>query len=83
MTIASNVAGAALKLDDQPVASGTKVLAVAGMKRKLEAVTSLVLDGTTYHFVAWSDGGRAGHRITVPLGDKTYTAKFRIAKAQG
>jgi hypothetical protein len=34
------------------------------------------LDGTTYEFVSWSDGGAQAHTISTPASDTTYTATF-------
>ena len=34
------------------------------------------INGTTYKFVSWSDGGAQTHTITVPDANQTYTATF-------
>ena len=39
------------------------------------------INGTTYKFVSWSDGGAQTHTITVPDANQTYTATFIAAAA--
>jgi glucose/arabinose dehydrogenase len=51
--------------------------AVAGMIHSIGAPSPQVVNGRTYNFVSWSDGGAQTHNITVPASSTTYTAKFR------
>jgi glucose/arabinose dehydrogenase len=46
----------------------------------LSAPASQTLNGTTYNFVSWSDGGAASHSVTAPSTSTTYTATYQ---AQG
>jgi hypothetical protein len=47
-----------------------------GMKRTLGVVSPQTVNGVTYEFSSWSDGGAATHEITTPSADTTYTATF-------
>src|SRR5262249_40207025 len=51
-----------------------------GSSVTLSAPASQTLNGTTYNFVSWSDGGPATHTITAPTSSTTYTATYQ---AQG
>jgi glucose/arabinose dehydrogenase len=79
MTIAASVAGLKLTLDGQPFTSSQTVTGVTGIRRTLSAPASQTLNGTTYQFVSWSDGGAATHTISTPSSNKTYTATYRAA----
>jgi glucose/arabinose dehydrogenase len=65
-----------LNLDGQPISSGTATLGVVGMERSIEAPASVVIDGQTYQFVSWSDGGSRVHTISTPVADTTFTANY-------
>jgi hypothetical protein len=78
--LASNIPGIKLTLDGQPLAAPAGVLAVAGMTRTLGAAATQTINGKTYRFVSWSDGGAASHSITMPAADTTYTAQYRLEK---
>jgi glucose/arabinose dehydrogenase len=77
VTLAANVPGLKLNLDGQPVTSPHAVAGVAGITRSISAPATQVLDGTTYEFVAWSDGGAATHSLSFPSSNTTYTATYR------
>lgn len=79
MTLATNVPGLTLTLDDQPVKSPASVLGVAGIRRAISAPTTQVLNGKTYEFVSWSDGGARTHTLAFPSSNRTYTATYRAA----
>ena len=74
--------GLQVTLDGQPRTTPDAVVSVAGMHRTLGAPSPQTLDGVTYRFVSWSDGGRSSHRITSPSSDRTYTAKFRAVSGE-
>lgn len=75
ITLATNPPALNLTLDGQPYTA--PVLGVAGMTRSIGAPTPQTLDGATYTFRSWTDGGKATHDITTPTTDTTYTATFR------
>lgn len=68
---------ATLYLDGQPIAAGTATLGVVGMERSIEAPPTQIIDGQTYQFVSWSDGGARTHTISTPTSDTTYTATYQ------
>jgi hypothetical protein len=43
----------------------------------ISAPLSQTLNGTTYQFVSWTDGGAATHNITAPATSATYTARYK------
>jgi glucose/arabinose dehydrogenase len=77
VTLASNPVGLQLKLDGVPITAPYSVRAVAGIKRTLEAVTPQSLNGTSWVFASWSDGGAAAHTVVTPSSSATVTANFR------
>lgn len=77
LTLATTpVNGMTLSLDGSPVTSPNPFTAVVGMHRTLAAAASQVINGVTYDFSSWSDGGAATHVITVPNATTTYTARY-------
>ena len=76
VTLSSNVAGVKLRLDGQPVASPSYA-GVVGFERLLGAPATQSINGVTYEFVSWSDGGAAEHTIFTPEADTSFTATYR------
>jgi glucose/arabinose dehydrogenase len=76
VTIASNPVGLQLLLDGTPFTAPNAVPNVVGIIRTLGVVSPQTVNGVTYTFGSWSDGGAATHEITVPNGNVTYTANF-------
>ena len=77
MTFASQPAGLKISLDDQdPRVTPFTVTGVVGIIRSISAPTPQTLNGTSYIFQAWSDGGARSHEIDTPSRDTTYAAKF-------
>ncbi len=77
ITLASNPAGLQLKLDGTPVTTPYTFMAVAGMKRTVEAITPQSLNGSDWAFASWSDGGAVSHTQTVPAYAATLTAAYQ------
>ena len=77
VTIAANVPGLTLNLDGQPQAAPYSFVGVEGFKRQLEAPATQTVNGTTYEFVSWSQGGARSQEIVTPADDATYTATYR------
>ncbi len=50
---------------------------VVGSKVTVEAPSPQTLNGASYAFGSWSDGGAQRHTITAPGAAKTYTATYR------
>lgn len=76
VTLRTEPAGLQLTLDGQPHPDGYAELNVVNMSRTLGAPSPQELNGVTYQFVSWSDGGAATHAVNVPAGGATYTARF-------
>ena len=67
----------ALTLDGRPITAPLVEPGVAGIKRDIEAITpQSPVDGHTYSFASWSDGGARLHTITTPAVGTTFTASF-------
>ena len=77
VTLASNPPGLRLTLDGEPQTGPTSTLGVVGMQRPLSALSPQILNGKTYQFESWSDGGAGSHTLTWPSANTTYTALFR------
>jgi glucose/arabinose dehydrogenase len=77
LTLTASVPGLQLTLDGQPGTAPFSMLAVVGMRRSIDAPTRQTVNGTTYQFRSWSDGGAATHNITVPAVNTTYAATYR------
>jgi len=78
MTFATNPAGLSLNLDGIPMTAPRTVVGVQGVIRSLDAPAQQTLNGTTYEFVSWSDGGARVHNVTTPAGNNTFTATYRV-----
>src|SRR5262249_36770765 len=64
VTLASNIAGVPLQLDG--VAAPASFVGVAGVLRTIGAPATASVNGQSYIFTGWSDGGAASHQITTP-----------------
>jgi glucose/arabinose dehydrogenase len=78
-TLQSNPAGLQLMLDGGPVAAGATITGTVGQPRTIAVASPQTLNGTTYTFVSWSDGGSASHSINTPSATTTFTATFGTA----
>jgi glucose/arabinose dehydrogenase len=76
LTLAASPTGLQVQLDGQPVTTPFSFDAVVGMVRTIEAPTPQDAGGTTYSFTSWSDGGAAGHAISTPAINTTYSATY-------
>ena len=77
VTLATVPAGLGLQLDGSPVTAPYSFVGVENFKRELTAPPTQTVDGHTYQFVSWSDGGAADHTIATPLSDATFTATYQ------
>src|SRR3954454_8062147 len=71
----SNAAGVQLTSDTQPTTSLHTVNNVAGFLRPIGAPLTQTINGVTYDFVSWSDGGAAQHSVTTTA-NATYIATY-------
>jgi glucose/arabinose dehydrogenase len=83
ITLASNPPGLQVYLDSQPRITPYSFTGVVGMTRTLQAPATQTLDGQTYQFQSWSDGGTATHSIGTPAASTTYTANYALASPSG
>jgi len=83
ITLATNVPGLKLSLDDQPKIAPINFTGVEYFKRNISAPATQTLNGITYEFVSWSDGGAATHTIKTPTADTGYTATYRVKSNVG
>jgi hypothetical protein len=49
---------------------------IVGSQNSLSATTPQTLNGTSYAFSSWSDGGAQTHNVTAPASATTYTATY-------
>ena len=77
ISLATSPAGLPLTLDDQPVATPLAVGSVQGVLRTLGAPSPQTLNGVSYEFVAWSNGGTQRQVLPTPAANTTYTATYR------
>jgi hypothetical protein len=76
LTLATFPVGLDLSIDTTTSPGPFTVDSVVGMPRSLLAAATQMRNGLTYQFVSWSDSGAAGHDITTPASDMTYTATY-------
>lgn len=81
ITLASSPAGLPLTFNGVAQASPYSVVSVEGFQQQIGAASPQTLNGVSYQFVAWSDGGAQTHTITTPTDDVTYTATFKAVPA--
>lgn len=77
VSLATNVPGLGLAVNGQPVAVPSGFTGVVGFERLLGAAPTQTVNGVTYAFVSWSDGGAAEHAINTPATDTTYVATYQ------
>jgi glucose/arabinose dehydrogenase len=83
VTLVTDPPGLQVTLDGQPQTGPTTFRGVAGMVRSLAALSPQTVNGTTYTFVSWSDGGASSHSIATPGVNTTYTAAFQASAPAG
>jgi len=77
VTLASNVSGLTINLDNQPRTTPFSYQGVENFPRAISAPISQVKNGITYTFTGWSDGVTSATRIVLtPRDTTTYTANF-------
>jgi len=76
ITLDTNPTGLQLKLDFTSITTPHIFESTVGHSRSLDAPLSQILNGDTYDFDSWSDGGAAFHAISTPATDTTFTATY-------
>jgi glucose/arabinose dehydrogenase len=82
VSLSTSPGALSLKLDGQPTATPTSFVGVVGIVRNLEAVSPQTVNGTTWVFASWSDGGIRVHDVSTPVANTTYAATYAKARAQ-
>jgi hypothetical protein len=77
LTLATTPTGLQVTLDGQPFTAPFSEGSVEGVFRTIGAPSPQTVDGVTYEFDSWSDGGAATHDVRTPADDTTYSATFR------
>ena len=77
----ASIAGLSLTLDGQTAPAS--FVGVEGVIRSIGAPSPQTINGTTYVFDSWSDGGVQTHDISTPVNDTTYTANFKVSGSGG
>lgn len=81
LTVTTAPGGLQVTVDGQPFAAPRTFSSVVGFERPIGAAPSQALNGTTYNFASWSDGGAATHTISTPATATTYTATYAAASS--
>ena len=76
ITLATNIPGLSLKLDGAAVTAPYSFVGVSRIEREISATSPQTLNGVTYTFSSWSDGGTSAHTISTPAANTTLTANF-------
>jgi glucose/arabinose dehydrogenase len=76
VTLETVPAGLQVSLDGEPMIAPASFVGVAGIKRRIATVPVQNLNGTTFEFQHWSDGGAIQHDISTPATDATLVAVF-------
>ncbi len=76
ITLTTNPAGLAVKLDGSSVTAPYTFTGVNQIRRELEVASPQTINGVTYVFSSWSDGGARAHTISTPATNSTLTANF-------
>jgi glucose/arabinose dehydrogenase len=77
LTLATIPSNLQASFDSVPDTSPYTQSTVVGLKRTISVPLTQNLNGTTYTFDSWSDGGSLSHEITAPATDTTYTARYK------
>jgi uncharacterized protein (TIGR03382 family) len=78
LTFQTDPPGLPLLYTGSPLATPQQVTEVAGDSITVEAPATQDVNGTTYVFTGWSDGGDRAHIVTVPDHATTYVAKYGV-----
>lgn len=66
-------------LDGTPLAAPVNFEGVAGVARVLEAPQAQIVNGQTWEFSSWSNGGNRVQTISTPETDTTFVATYELA----
>jgi glucose/arabinose dehydrogenase len=81
LTFASSPSGLQLAVNGSSAATTFTRTVIVGSTNTLSATTPQTLNGTSYSFASWSDGGAQTHNIVAPATAATYTATYSATLA--
>ncbi|HET6754584.1 MAG TPA: PQQ-dependent sugar dehydrogenase [Jiangellaceae bacterium] len=76
LTFTTTPSGLQLSVGAQAVTAPTTRTVIVGSSNSVSAPSPQALDGVSYAFRSWSDGGARIHNVTAPATATTYTATF-------
>ncbi len=78
VSFATNPAGLQVVVDGKTFSTqqSLSIIGVEGITREISVPSPQTIDGITYEFESWSQGGSASQTIATPADDVTYTATF-------
>lgn len=76
LTLAANVAGATMVFNDEFVSTPTTRTWIAGATATISAPAQVVVNGQTWVFTGWSNGGTRTQTISAPAVNTTLTANY-------
>lgn len=76
ITLASDPPGLELTIDGRIITTPYTFVSVENQPRALGVVSPQSLNGVTYRWASWSDGGAETHEFPTPQNDQTFTATF-------
>ena len=79
VTLASSPAGVPLTFNGTAATAPFTKVAFTGGRVSVSAPATATVNGQTYNFASWSDGGAAAHDVTVPSAATTLTATYTPA----
>jgi len=81
VSVQSVPAGLELLIDGSPQTAPVNFEGVAGVARVLEAPETQVINGETWIFSSWSNGGDRTQTLTTPLVDSIFVATYELQQA--
>lgn len=76
ITLNTQPQGLTVTIDGQPVTVPTTITSVEGVLRTFGTNSPQTLNGVSYSFSSWSQGGAQTQTIATPVNDAVYTASF-------
>jgi uncharacterized repeat protein (TIGR01451 family) len=77
LTFASNPTGLQLVVGGSSSMTPFARTVIVNSNNSISATTPQTLNGVSYGFSSWSDGGAQTHNITAPASPRTYTATYK------
>ncbi|HYI22112.1 MAG TPA: PQQ-dependent sugar dehydrogenase [Candidatus Limnocylindrales bacterium] len=81
VTLVTQPAGLGLLLDGSPIGTPLTFTGVINFRREISAPATQSLNGVSYQFSGWSDGGAPTHEIRTPAANTVITATYQAVGA--